>query len=143
MRIIDRVYQYLEFHALSAYAFERCCDLSNGYLGKQFKGKGSIGSAVLLKIQAHYPDLNMHWLLTGKGRMIRHSLTGAPVLASQTPLLIEDAALPYGFDDHEDAAMVQLLRQRIALLEKSLADKNELIHLLKKKRPLKRSALAV
>ncbi len=140
MRIIDRVYQYLEFHAISAYAFERSCDLSNGYLGKQFRGKGTMGSAVLLKIQDQYPDLNMHWLLTGKGRMIRHSMAGLALSQSTTPLLIEDAALPYGFDDDADAAMVQLLRQRIALLEKSLADKNELIHLLKKKRPLKRSA---
>jgi hypothetical protein len=38
--------------------------------------------------------------------------------------------------------MVLLLQEQIALLEKSLADKNEMIYLLKKKRPLKRSALS-
>jgi hypothetical protein len=123
MRIIDRLYQYLHFHALSAYAFERTCDLSNGYLGKQYRGKGTMGSEVLLKIQACFPDLNIHWLLTGKGRMIRHSLT-------------DDLAV------QEEADLLQLLHQKIVLLEKSLADKNELIGLLKKKRPLKRSALA-
>ena len=123
MRIIDRLYQYLHFNALSAYAFERTCDLSNGYLGKQFRGKGTMGSEVLLKVQACFPDLNIHWLLTGKGRMIRHSLT-------------DDLAV------QEEADLLQLLHQKIVLLEKSLADKNELIGLLKKKRPLKRSALA-
>lgn len=124
MRIIDRLYQYLHFHALSAYAFERACDLSNGYLGKQYKGKGTMGSEVLLKIQECFPDLNIHWLLTGKGRMIRH-------------------VLPYTSDEEPAVEMVQVLQEQIALLQKSLADKNELIDLLKKKRPLKRSALAI
>jgi len=124
MRIIDRLYQYLHFHAMSAYSFEKNCDLSNGYLGKQYRGKGTMGSEVLLKIQACFPDLNIHWLLTGKGRMIRH-------------------ALPDALESQEDADLLQVLQQKIALLEKSLADKNELIGLLKKKRPLKRSALAM
>lgn len=122
MRIIDRLYQYLQFHAISAYAFERSCDLSNGYLGKQYRGKGTMGSEVLLKIQECFPDLNIHWLLTGKGRMIRHVLPS---------------------DDEPVVEVVQVLQEQIALLQKSLADKNELIDLLKKKRPLKRSAFAI
>lgn len=124
MRIIDRLYQYLEYHALSAYALEHRCELSNGYLGKQFRGKGTMGSAVLLKIQEQLTDLNIHWLLTGKGKMIRQ-------------------ILPYTLDEEPDAAMVLLLQEQIALLQQTLADKNELIHLLKKKRPLKRSALTI
>lgn len=124
MRIIDRLYQYLHFHAMSAYSFEKICDLSNGYLGKQYRGKGTMGSAVLLKIQECFPDLNIHWLLTGKGRMIRH-------------------AMPYASEDEPVVEMVQVLQEQIALLQKSLNDKNELIGLLKKKRPLKRSALAI
>ena len=103
MRIIDRLYQYLHFHAWSAYAFERACDLSNGYLGKQYRGKGTMGSEVLLKIQECFPDLNIHWLLTGKGRMIRH-------------------VLPYTSDEEPAVEMVQVLQEQIALLQKSLAD---------------------
>jgi hypothetical protein len=116
MRIIDRLYQYLEFHAISAYAFEHRCQLSNGYLGKQFRGKGTMGSEVLLKIQEQFTDLNIHWLLTGKGRMIRQ-------------------ILPYSVEEEPDIAMVLLLQEQIALLQKTLADKNELIHLLKKSAP--------
>ena len=123
MRIIDRLYQYLEFHALSAYAFEQRCQLSNGYLGKQFRAKGTMGSAVLLKIQECFNDLNIHWMLTGKGQMIRQ-------------------VMPYSTEDDPDAARGLLLQEKIALLQKSLADKNELIYLLKKKRPLRRSALS-
>ncbi len=99
MRIIDRLYQYLHFHAMSAYSFEKICDLSNGYLGKQYRGKGTMGSAVLLKIQECFPDLNIHWLLTGKGRMIRH-------------------AMPYASEDEPVVEMVQVLQEQIALLQK-------------------------
>lgn len=125
MRLLDRLYQYLEHQNISAYAFEHACDLSNGYLGKQKRGKGTMGSEVLLKIQACFPDLNIHWLLTGKGRMLRH-------------------AFPYSTEEDPELEIVQLLQERIVLLEKSLKDKNELIHLLKKKRPDKnRSALSI
>lgn len=84
-----------------------------------------MGSEVLLKIQACFPDLNIYWLLTGKGRMLRH-------------------AFPYSTEEDPELEIVQLLQERIVLLEKSLKDKNELIHLLKKKRPDKnRSALSI
>lgn len=68
-RLIDRLYQYLTEKGISAYAFEHTCGLSNGYLGKQYKGKGSVGSAVLEKIRLCYPDLDVHWLVTGEGAM--------------------------------------------------------------------------
>ncbi len=71
MRLLDRLYQYLEQHAISAYEFEHACGLSNGYLGKQLRGKGSVGSAVLEKIKIQYPDLDLLWLVTGNGNMTR------------------------------------------------------------------------
>ena len=101
MRLLDRLYQYLEHQNISAYAFEHACDLSNGYLGKQKRGKGTMGSEVLLKIQACFPELNIHWLLTGKGRMLRH-------------------AFPYSPEEDPELEIVQLLQERIVLLEKSL-----------------------
>ncbi|MDD2793876.1 MAG: hypothetical protein PHD73_11900 [Sediminibacterium sp.] len=69
VRLIDRLYQYLSEKGISAYAFEHTCGLSNGYLGKQYKGKGSVGSAVLEKIRLCYPDLDIYWLVTGEGAM--------------------------------------------------------------------------
>jgi len=69
VRLIDRLYQYLNENGISAYAFEHTCGLSNGYLGKQYKGKGSVGSSILEKIRLCYPDLDMQWLVTGEGNM--------------------------------------------------------------------------
>lgn len=70
MRLIDRLNRYLERKDISPYAFEKACGVANGYLGKQSRGKGSVGSEILEKISVQYPDLNLVWLITGKGRMI-------------------------------------------------------------------------
>ncbi|MDE3252798.1 MAG: hypothetical protein KGO92_08320, partial [Bacteroidota bacterium] len=70
MRLIERLHDYLIFNHISAYAFEHSCGLSNGYLGKQLKGRGSVGSEILEKIKEIYPDLSLIWLVTGKGSML-------------------------------------------------------------------------
>ncbi len=63
---MDRLFTYLASNNISAYAFEHACGLSNGYLGKQYRGKGTVGSNVLEKVKFHYPDIDLHWLLTGE-----------------------------------------------------------------------------
>jgi hypothetical protein len=70
VRLIDRLNRYLESKKITAYAFEKACGVANGYFGKQSKGKGSVGSDILEKISMQYPDLNLIWLITGKGKMI-------------------------------------------------------------------------
>jgi hypothetical protein len=70
MKPIDRLLSYLELKQISAYAFERACEVSNGYLYKQQKGKGTIGSDILEKIRKVYSDLNLIWLISGEGEML-------------------------------------------------------------------------
>lgn len=49
--------------------FEIDTDLPNGFVGKSL----SISKARQLQIQSAFPDLNMAWLLTGEGEMLRHA----------------------------------------------------------------------
>lgn len=49
--------------------FEIETDLPNGFVGKSL----SISKARQLQIQSAFPDLNMAWLLTGEGEMLRHA----------------------------------------------------------------------
>lgn len=65
--IQDRVIKYLEIKGISKYKFYQTTGLSNGFLDKS----GSIGSEKCEIIISHYPDLNIEWLITGKGGMIR------------------------------------------------------------------------
>lgn len=101
MRLLDRLYQFLNENAISAYEFEHTCGLSNGYLGKQWRGKGSVGSAVLEKIRLNYPSLDIHWLITGEGTM--------------QPLSDE---------------LIKSYHKQIQQLEQLVADKDAIIYLL-------------
>lgn len=117
MRIIDRLQQYIEYRKLSPYAFERACGLANGYLGKQLKGRGRIGSEILEKIHSTFQDLNLTWLLTGQGEMI----------VSHSGQLIREENAGYGNSRDE---LIRMLRSQITLLEVSNADKDKIIALL-------------
>lgn len=65
-----RVGEYIEAKGISYYAFENNLGASRGSISKAVKDGKSIGSNVLEKIMALYPDLNPHWLLTGLGNML-------------------------------------------------------------------------
>lgn len=126
MRLLDRLYQYLECNAISAYAFEHACGLSNGYLGKQFKGKGSVGSAVLVKIKKQYPELNIQWLITGKGNMTNKSYAH---YNDNSTLNVEDSASNIF---QLQSALIDALKKQIIHLEQIVADKESIIYLLEK-----------
>jgi len=117
LRLIDRLYQFIEHKGLSAYAFERSCEFSNGYLNKQLKGGGSVGSDVLEKIHQVYPELSLIWLITGKGNMI----------FSEASNQTADSGGNYISGDEQ---VVNLLKDKIRLLETSVADKEKIISLM-------------
>lgn len=111
MRVTDRLLKFLEYKELSVYAFEKTCGLANGYLKKQQKGKGSIGSDILEKINQYYDDLDLLWIITGKGTMLQQAdkATENNEVASR--------------DWREDS-------EQTLLLKAALADKEKIIRLL-------------
>ncbi len=74
MKPIERIAMYLQFKSIAPYAFERKINLSNGYIAKQLKHNGSVGSDILIRICEVYPELNIKWLLTGDGSMILETI---------------------------------------------------------------------
>lgn len=62
-----RLIDFLSFLKIGQNAFEKKVGIANGYISHN---KGSIGSEIISKISESYPELNMDWLLTGKGNMI-------------------------------------------------------------------------
>lgn len=69
--IVDRIRQYIEYKKISVSAFERSIGLGNASLSKAFKSGGAIGTDKLENILNSYPEINIQWLLTGEGDMIR------------------------------------------------------------------------
>ncbi len=127
MRLIDRLQEYLSYSNITAYAFEHGCDLSNGYLGKQLKGKGAVGSDIIERIKANYPDLSLVWLVTGRGSM----LLSPPKHTREyyAPDLDEEQQVYYTSKDD----VMMILQNQIAKLEATIADKEKIISLMEEK----------
>ena len=124
MRVIDRLLEYLASKSISPYIFEKNCGIANGYLNKQKKGNGTIGSKIVEKITAKYKDLNITWLLTGNGQMLSSHFY---VQSDHVSSLAENET---AYETHQNT--IKSLREKILILEAALADKEKIIQLLEK-----------
>ena len=71
MKIIHRLQKYIDYKEVSLNSFDKSIGAANGYIGKQIKNEASIGSDLLEKIISTYSDLNLNWLITGEGLMLK------------------------------------------------------------------------
>ena len=78
MKIIGRIFEYLEFKGFTAAEFERKNSLSNGYLRKMRLRDADIGETILLQIIENCPDISVEWLVTGVGEMLKPVVAQAP-----------------------------------------------------------------
>lgn len=51
--------------------FELYIGISTGYISNMKKNSGAVSSDVLIKLNHKFPDLNLEWLITGKGSMLK------------------------------------------------------------------------
>ena len=70
-KTVDRIMQFIKYAGLSARQFDISIGASNGYTLRMQKNKASVGSDVIENIVATYPQLNLVWLITGEGEMIK------------------------------------------------------------------------
>lgn len=68
MDVKHRLKRYIQSENISISEFERSIDVSNGYVNSISK---SIGLDKLSYIIEKYPKLNIEWLLTGQGDMLK------------------------------------------------------------------------
>ena len=135
MRLIDRLQEYLSYSNITAYSFEHTCEVSNGYLGKQLKGKGAVGSDILERIKENYTDLSLIWLVTGKGTM----LLSIPTVKNEKKVFELNEEQNIYFTSKDD--VINLLNKQIAKLETTISDKDKIIALLEEQvRQLSQSA---
>lgn len=73
MKLVNRLKIYIDHKGLSYNAFDKSIEAANGYIGRQIKNNGSIGSDVVEKIFSVYDDLNPNWLLVGDGEMLKQT----------------------------------------------------------------------
>ena len=68
MNVKQRLRSFIKAQSISIKAFEESINASNGYVNSISK---SIGLDKLESIIEIYPNLNLEWLLTGEGEMLK------------------------------------------------------------------------
>lgn len=114
--VLNRLDTFIQHKKLSYRAFEKSIDASNSAISKAISRNSSIGSDVLEKVFATYPDLNATWLFTGKGEMI---ITPGNEKHKKT---LEQSQ---GEESYKDKYL-KLLEEKTAKID--LLEKNQAIH---------------
>ncbi len=94
MNAKERLLEYLKYKGIGQTKFEEVVGISRGYINNN---KGSLGSSTLAKISAcpDCSDLDIGWLTTGDGEMLRHPeiTTEVTAVPEETYMMAEFAVL--------------------------------------------------
>lgn len=68
-KTVHRIMQVISALNMSARQFDMSIGTANGYILRMEKNNASVGSDVIERIIKKYPQVNLVWLMTGKGEM--------------------------------------------------------------------------
>jgi len=85
LKTIDRLIEFIAYAGLSARQFDISIGASNGYTLRMKKNSASVGSDVIENILRVYPQLNVVWLITGEGAMLKGALKKEPLEFDELP----------------------------------------------------------
>jgi len=122
MKPIERIAIFIHFKKITPHAFEQKIDLSNGYFSKQLKHLGSVGSDILIRIHETYTDLDILWVLTGEGQMLKEEMLHNEHIDNS---IIEDFTNKYTNENKK----LKKLENDFDKLQTSLSDKEKIIGL--------------
>lgn len=73
-KTINRIVEFIRYKGMSVRQFDISIGAANGYTLRMAKNNASVGSDVIERIHQEYPNLNLVWLITGKGPMLIQDL---------------------------------------------------------------------
>lgn len=78
--MINRLFQYIEFKRLSIRSFEAKINASDGMIRRAIKNNTDIQSKWLTVIADNFHDINIEWLVTGRGEMLKTEIEKSSVI---------------------------------------------------------------
>lgn len=115
--ILNRLKQYIDYRGISVAAFEKSIGMANASYRNSLKNNGTIGCDKLERILSVYPDINLEWLIRGKGSML-HS---PEIMASGVET------------NQEREDVVKLLLQELGQKNEEIGRLKEQIYIMNKK----------
>jgi|SRR5690606_9007977 len=109
-KTIDRILQLVNQLDLSARQFDLSIGTGNGYLLRMHKNSASVGSDVIEQIKKVYPQVNLIWLLTGKGEMFVKEETPKTRYAEEIKAFI-DKKLNEEYSEERKALLEEILKE--------------------------------
>lgn len=82
MSVKKRLKEFIKYKGISVRSFEIKCGLSNSYISNM---RVSIQPEKISCIAEQFPELNMGWLMTGEGEMIKTVQQDSPVKTVTIP----------------------------------------------------------
>lgn len=73
--MIERLAQFIDYLDVSVRSFEKKIAASDGMIRRAINNNTDIQSKWMQNIADNYPELNIEWLLTGKGSMLKSEQT--------------------------------------------------------------------
>jgi len=113
MRIANRIERFIIANGLNLSEFDKSIGVANGYIGKQIRKDGSVGSHIIEKIISAYPAINVRWLMTGKGEMFEEPVADRVL---NKPVDKDEVIR----SDVQDLTIVEMGKDTVSLLVKAL-----------------------
>lgn len=119
MSVKDRIKIFVEYQKMTVSAFEKSINSSNGYVNSISK---SIGLDKIELILENYPKLNVEWLLTGKGSMLKDDIKSR---------LSQNITGNSNIQSGNDTSITGDTSQQVKELQKQLKERDQEIERLK------------
>lgn len=113
----DRLKEFLSAQKVGRNKFEEQIGVSTGYMSTK---SATITSDVIEKTISAYPDLNLEWLITGNGDMIKSSPSETP-MSSQKEMEYKDTIRELEAEVNQLKGENRILREQIGLGERKVS----------------------
>ncbi len=131
MSVKERLKKFIKSQKMTVSGFEKDINVSNGYVNSISKG---IGGEILLTILEKSPNLNLNWLLTGEGEMLKNELKNSfnqTISGNNNTMAGNDMTI-----DNNSRTTIEALTKEIKELNNRILEKdkqiNKLINLIDK-----------
>jgi len=114
----ERIKEYIKYKGINVRTFEMKSTLNNGAIYRVIKNGSSLHGASIAAIAKHWQDLDLNWLMTGEGQMIKEGQ------------LVEEPHLPYGKRTSR-AEQIKLYQDSLERADHLIAHQKEMIDILK------------